>query len=178
MDFDKYHRLGDYHWREYGRTTVYRAYVDGLRGWVKGHRILDVGAGDGLIAHVIGAQGVELDETAVALARAHAVDVIAGNAAELPFSDETFDAVFLGDVIEHLEQPEPALREAHRVLAQEGTLYVTTPPARHPVRPYHYREYTDEELRTAIEPVGFVLREPMFTRHDRIHAAFSKSHVR
>lgn len=176
IEFDKYRRLGDYHWREYAKPSVYRDYVNALLGWVKGERILDVGAGDGLIAHVIGARGVELDTIAVRLAQGHGVDVIEGNAGSLPFDAGSFDAVLLGDVIEHLPDPLPAsaLREAHRVLCSGGTLYVTTPPERKPLRPYHYREYTPESLQSAVEPLGFKLREPTFTRHERIHAAFSK----
>lgn len=172
IDFDKYRRLGAYHWREYARASVYRSYVDGLRTWVKGDRILDVGAGDGLIADILGAKGVELDQTAVDLARQHGVDVVRGDACSLPFGAEAFDAVFLGDVIEHLPDPVPALREAHRVLCVEGVLYVTTPPERKPIRAYHYREYTPEKLRVEVESQGFRLREPPVTDHDRIHAAF------
>lgn len=174
IEFDKYRRLGAYHWREYARPSVYRSYVDGLRDWVKGKRILDVGAGDGLIADVLKAKGVELDVTAVDLARQHGVDVVLGDAAALPFGDASFDAVFLGDVIEHLPDPVPALREAHRVLEPGGTLYVTTPPERQPLRPYHYREYTPDKLRVEVEALGFKLRESPFTRHERIHAAFRK----
>lgn len=173
MDFDKYRRLGDYHWREYARPTVYRDYVDGLVGWVKGREILDVGAGDGLIASKLGATGIELDETAVSLAAKHGVPVTQGDAASLPFADRHFGAVFMGDVIEHIEDPLPALREAHRVLRDGGSFYATTPPRHDPPRKYHYREYTPEELRAAVEPFGFALVES-FTRHDRIHAHFRK----
>lgn len=176
MRFDKYERLGDYHWREYARGTVYRAYVDGLRNWVNpGRCLLDVGAGDGLIAHLLGATGVELDATAVRLARAHGVDVRQGDAAALPFGDESFDSVLLGDVIEHLEDPQPALAEARRVLTLGGRLYITTPPEATPVRPYHYREYTPRSLAALVLPAGFVLETEPFTRHDRIHAVFAKA---
>lgn len=174
IDFDKYRRLGDYHWREYARASVYRSYVDGLRSWVTGDRILDVGAGDGLIAYVLGAQGLELDPMAVELAQKHGVAVFQGSALALPFEDGSFDTVFLGDVIEHLPDPEPALVEAYRVLVAGGALYVTTPPERKPLRPYHYREYTPATLQAAVEPLGYRLREPTFTRHERIHAAFTR----
>lgn len=174
MEFDKYRKRGDYHWREYARAgSIYRQYVDGLLDWVTGERILDVGAGDGLIAHKIGAVGVELDETAVRLAAEHGIDVRQGDACALPFDDASFDVVFIGDVIEHLPDPPSALAEAHRVLVESGTLYVTTPPKSEPVRPYHYREYTPPELEREVEACGFDLAEPMFTRHDRIHARFA-----
>lgn len=174
IEFDKYRRLGAYHWREYKRPSIYRRYVDGLRAWVIGERILDVGAGDGLIAHVIGACGIEIDPVAVALARDRGVDVIEGNAADLPYRDGSFDTVFMGDVIEHLEDPSSALRQAHRVLTTGGALYVTTPPKRTPIRKYHYREYTSVTLRESVEPIGFSSVGETFTAHERIHAKFQK----
>jgi hypothetical protein len=174
--FDKYERQGDYHWRQYAKkNTIYRHYVDGLLGWVRGKAILDVGAGDGLITSKLDAKGIELDPTGVALAQKHGADVIEGDAAVLPFADGSFDAVLIGDVIEHLEDPFPALREAHRVLSSDGTLYITTPPAQEPVRPYHYREYTPESLQQAVEPLGFVQQGTPFVQHERIHAAFHKA---
>lgn len=174
MQFDKYARLGAYHWREYERPTIYRDYVNGLRSWVSAGRILDVGAGDGLIAHILGAEGVEDDETAVSLARDRGANVIRGNAYALPFDAATLDVVFMGDVIEHLEFPARALVEAHRVLAPSGRLYVTTPPERKPVRPYHYREYTPATLLEEVELCGFQVDGPVFTRHERIHASFQR----
>jgi len=177
IKFDKYDRLGDYHWREYAKKdSAYRRYVDGLLGWitVRGNTVLDVGAGDGLITSKLNAKGIELEPTGVALAQKHGADVIEGDAVALPFADGAFDVVLVGDVIEHLPDPTPAIREARRVLRSGGTLYVTTPPAQEPVRAYHYREYTLESLRAAVEPLGFLLTGEPFTQHERIHAQFSK----
>jgi ubiquinone/menaquinone biosynthesis C-methylase UbiE len=38
----------------------------------------------------------------------------------IPFKDETFDSVFTGEIIEHLENPAQFLREVERVLKRGG----------------------------------------------------------
>jgi SAM-dependent methyltransferase len=47
----------------------------------------------------------------------------------LPFPAEHFDHVVMLAVLEHLTEPEPVLREAHRVLAPGGSLVMTWPAA-------------------------------------------------
>jgi SAM-dependent methyltransferase len=45
----------------------------------------------------------------------------------LPYEDEYFELVILAEVIEHLTNPDHALREIHRVLKPGGVLLLTTP---------------------------------------------------
>lgn len=45
----------------------------------------------------------------------------------LPFPENYFDTVFLIDVIEHLVDPLPAIREIHRVMRAGGRLLIDTP---------------------------------------------------
>jgi SAM-dependent methyltransferase len=47
--------------------------------------------------------------------------------ARLPYADASFDLVVSMDVVEHLPDPVPWLREALRVLRPQGTLMLTTP---------------------------------------------------
>ena len=55
------------------------------------------------------------------------VDVIQGDAYNLPFDDNSFEAVTMIDVLEHFSEPLKALAEARRVAP---VLYINTPPKR------------------------------------------------
>jgi SAM-dependent methyltransferase len=49
------------------------------------------------------------------------------DATAIPFGDSVFDAVFLFDVLEHVDEESKALAEIRRVLRPEGKLLVTVP---------------------------------------------------
>jgi len=46
---------------------------------------------------------------------------------KFPFSDNYFDTVFAGEIIEHLYNPDHLLAETYRVLKPKG-IFVLTPP--------------------------------------------------
>jgi SAM-dependent methyltransferase len=80
--------------------------------------------------------GVDLHEEGMKFARAFAAEVpgydnceyqIADLSKQLPFPDNTFDAVNLGDVLEHMENPGAALRELVRVSKPGGAILISTP---------------------------------------------------
>jgi arsenite methyltransferase len=106
----------------------------------EGERILDVGAGPGLLvadlAAVVGhtghVTGVEISDSMLALARrridsgavADRVTLVQGDAAELPFPDASFDAATSTQVYEYLPDVDHALAELYRVLRPGGRVLV------------------------------------------------------
>ena len=63
-----------------------------------------------------------IDERCAELALA-----VQSDAVRLPFSESSFDAVFMLDVLEHIEEDETVLREIRRVLRPHGALLITVP---------------------------------------------------
>lgn len=55
------------------------------------------------------------------------VDFVCGDATNLPFASQSFDAVTMFDVLEHILDCEKAVLEALRVLRPEGFILISTP---------------------------------------------------
>lgn len=57
----------------------------------------------------------------------HSIELVNGNALQLPFSDNSFDLIIIQDVIEHLDNHQNFNDEIKRVLNKNGTIYLSTP---------------------------------------------------
>lgn len=105
-----------------------------LAGVTPQTQCLDVGCGTGnsyareFLRRGISYVGVDVSPDAVTAARAAGIDAhVIGDAAELPFADQSFDLVLCIEVFEHLFSPHLAAREILRVLRPGGRLVASTP---------------------------------------------------
>ncbi len=173
-----------------------RRLVETVKPW-QGARVLDIGTGAGVIAHELaGAVGPE--------GEVHSVDVVDErveregyeyqlvDSPSLPFPDESFDIVLSNHVIEHVgELPAQRLHaaEVHRVLADDGVLYLATATRWLVMEPHYHlpflswlprpaataylrvtrrgRDYdcflpSHRALRRLLAETGFVWTEPVF----------------
>src|SRR5579859_5000787 len=109
--------------------------VNALLGKAKLGRILEIGVGSGiflknLLLHAETVTGVDIHHSykgVQAMLRQENVDLNrvelrTGSIFDIPSPDSSFDAVVCISVLEHFEDPRPALREMKRVLKPEGFL--------------------------------------------------------
>jgi 2-polyprenyl-3-methyl-5-hydroxy-6-metoxy-1,4-benzoquinol methylase len=167
-------------------TAPMAARQDSKYRWLPRHRpglrLLDVGCGNGAflkIARSIGweAEGLDLDEGAVAVARAEGLRIGVGCIATLADREPaSFDAITVNHVIEHVYDPRRDLVAAFRLLKPGGTLFLETPNIdargaklfgihwRGMEPPRHLVLFTLESLTRLLEDIGFsdirVIRRP------------------
>jgi SAM-dependent methyltransferase len=92
-----------------------------------GPRLADIGGGTGNYALALSDEGWEptvVDRSPAMLAHAAAkgLDTVEADAQDLPFADETFDAVTMISMLHHVDDPHTALTEARRILRPGGKL--------------------------------------------------------
>lgn len=102
----------------------------------RGEVVADVGCSSGVLLHDLAAAEpgwalVGVDALLPALERAHhavpSASLFHASAADLPFGDETVDAVIAVNVLEHIADDSAALREFRRVLRPGGQAIVVVP---------------------------------------------------
>lgn len=101
----------------------------------KGASVLDVGCGEGRFASELARAGrtvvgidVANEPLRRARARDRAIDVrLVGASGPWPLDDCAFDAVWAGEVIEHVADTAEWLSEARRVLRSGGVIVLSTP---------------------------------------------------
>ena len=83
---------------------------------------------------------------------------------DLPYADQTFDAVISSGVLEHVAQDYESLKEVHRILRPGGKLIITYIPnrlscdewyLRRAKKPHHRRLYGRMELSQLLKRSGF-----------------------
>lgn len=99
-----------------------------------GSRIVEVGAGIG--NGVLGAfphkvAGIDINPLAVEYCKARGFNAqLIGDNGTYPFSDGSFDACILDNVLEHIDDPQKVLDECWRITASNGGLVIAVPGKR------------------------------------------------
>jgi 2-polyprenyl-3-methyl-5-hydroxy-6-metoxy-1,4-benzoquinol methylase len=137
-----------------------------------GGRLLDVGCGSGdWLAKMCllgwDARGLDFDAEAVAAATRRGLTVSLGPLEAMCYPDESFEAVTLNHVIEHLPDPFATLIECLRILKPKGDLILVTPNSDSLGRrlfkaawrglepPRHLHLFSPRSIQASLERAGF-----------------------
>lgn len=81
---------------------------------------------------------------------------VQADAANLPFGNNTFDAVICSELLEHVYSPESVLHEAMRVLKPNGIFLISVPfLVPYHADPYDFGRYTDQYWKKLLSDLGF-----------------------
>ena len=126
---------------------ILRRRIDWMADQTQGQRVLDVGCNDGVLEILLARRGfdvtgVDSDATALEFARhllanepeevSARVRLIHGDLARTVLALDPFDTVVIGEVLEHLEDPEALLDRSLELVRPEGRVVITTPFGFHP----------------------------------------------
>jgi SAM-dependent methyltransferase len=126
---------------------VSRRRIHWMCAQVGGPDVLDLGCSQGIASILLAREGhrvvgIDREHEAIRAARERLdqeespvrerVEFRVGEGRAVGFPDESFDAVLLGEVLEHQLDPGKLLAEARRVLRPGGRLVITTPYGVHP----------------------------------------------
>lgn len=126
----QYYELQDYaRWECEGLFPTENAMLEVVGKLPAGSAVLDFGCSDGRLLAALGERyrrfGVEVNESAAAVARGRGIEIATLEALE-PTHREGFQAIMLSDMFEHLRSPTRLLQRLDRVLAPGGLLVLVT----------------------------------------------------
>jgi len=140
--------------------------VGAHRRWLTG-RVLNAGAGDRDISHLVDGELVNLD-IAEGLHDASGIDMFAP-LHDIPVADGHFDTIICNAVLEHVRNPHEAMAEFGRVLRAGGILYLVVPfmQPEH-LDPTDFQRYTIDGLQELARVHGFEVVEA-----DGVHSVYT-----
>lgn len=100
---------------------------------IKNKQLLDAGCGTGWFSAAAVKRGAKVTSMDLGekllneVAKKCKSERVVGSILDIPFKKNTFDYVIVSEVIEHVPDPDRALRECYRVLKSHGVLVLTTP---------------------------------------------------
>jgi 2-polyprenyl-3-methyl-5-hydroxy-6-metoxy-1,4-benzoquinol methylase len=157
-----------------------------------GALLLDVGCGNGEFLSKIRALGwhavgLEFDPKACAVGSSRGLQIVRGSVPNTSFDSESFDAITLHHVIEHVHDPRAVLDELLGLLKPGGTIVLTTPNWqsygasffgpfwRGLEPPRHLVLFTPDALLSLVSDIGFVNAE-IHVRPELAYSYFEQSY--
>lgn len=158
-----------------------------IEKYKSGGTLLDVGCGLGVFLalareHGWETCGIDISSYATSYARqSFGLEVHTGGLHDAQFPHKKFDVITLWDVLEHFPDPAEQLREIHRVLKDDGIIFLNTPneagllrvlarfifrlssgkidyPVRKLYHQYHICYFTPQTFITLLDKTGFELK--------------------
>ncbi len=150
VDNELYNRLSDTWWDEneaFGMLHTWlgpirfsyfrRVLIEECQRDPQGIKVLDVGCGGGLLAEEfarLGCQvtGIDPSEPSLTTAKKHAqqsglqIAYQLGVGEHIPFADASFDIITCCDVLEHVNDIVPVIKEISRIITEDGIFFYDT----------------------------------------------------
>lgn len=162
-----------------------------LLGKKKNFRVLDIGCGRGgflKAAQRVGGEcvGVEIPEFEFGPQK-EGIEYLHGPLEKLSLKENSFDVISIWHVLEHAEDPVKMLREASRLLKEQGALLLAVPNFSslqsktfgphwfHLDLPRHLFHFSKEKTLSLLEQMGFEIRETHTNSYDQNLYGFIQS---
>jgi 2-polyprenyl-3-methyl-5-hydroxy-6-metoxy-1,4-benzoquinol methylase len=160
-------------------NKFYTHYYALLRKYKNPGTLLDIGCSTGFFIDVAKkngwiVRGIEISHDSAKIAQEiHNKDVYEGMLQEGLYPEETFDAITLWDVLEHVPDPKQLLMIVYTLLKKDGLVFIRTPNVDglfprisfyfskylnywpHPEPPYHLYQFSPSTLRNYLNNSGF-----------------------
>jgi 2-polyprenyl-3-methyl-5-hydroxy-6-metoxy-1,4-benzoquinol methylase len=170
---DQYAKGGPGRWYWDFRDKVVFSFILPRHG-----RIIDIGCGEGIALEKLGAlfperevMGIDLETENIEICAKHGLKAVYSNVYEIALASGQFDAAICIDVLEHLKEPERAVRELYRVLSPGGRLIIVIPHDRNFLLSRlalgmikeafydvgHERQWKPREVRALLTRTGFIV---------------------
>lgn len=164
-----------------GSLSIWSDVLNHLSHYTDGKDLLEVGIGKGELLAVALEMGYQADavelaeKTAQKVADMLNISIWCGDFLEYK-PDRTYSIITMGDVIEHVTDPGKALQNAHRLLKEDGVLWLSTPNFESSfsrmrkfndpmwLEPHHVSYFNRDRLVALATERGFVCREYSVSR--------------
>lgn len=154
---------------------------------MKNGMFLDVGCGTGYALYTAKAcgwneEGIDLNKDAIARIRKMGLNAVYANIDNFSGKNGKYDIINMGDLIEHVKNPEKTIRKAYALLKKNGKLIISTPNINsffpkysfliskifgitwsHPSPPYHLFEFSNNNLPKFLKQEGFRIEKILYS---------------